>query len=323
MKKTLILFAVLIFVNVSLSKATINVSSFAINTKYLQNGVVYVNPATGQNILWGVELIRTTLQDLSYEDGTCTITLVMNTNLGYRDISVPKKLTESDWKSSGDNVSRGTTVINQTSLIPALNAYGRLYLKINRYNKDNKVWEDVYSGFSYPITTVVTVALPEGLKPFVLKNYVYPNFSSTKIYANNTTPVLVAGQAIYSPNNAYRLTLQTDGNLVLYRNSDGTPLWNSVTQSNAVKSKSLFFQTDGNLVLYKGTDMSSGSNWATSRNDTSGNTNLGSNAFFALQDDGNLVFYFTYSDSGYTSCYVLAATSTVNTVSPHPGRMAL
>ncbi|MGY0039749.1 hypothetical protein [Pedobacter sp. NJ-S-72] len=309
--------------NVSLSKATINVSSFAINAKYLQNGSVYVNPATGQNIHWGVELIRTTLQDLSYEDGTCTITLVMNTNLGYRDISVPKKLTESDWKSSGDNVSRGTTVINQTSLIPALNAYGRLYLKINRYNKDNKVWEDVYSGFSYPITTVVTVALPESMKKFVLINDVLPAMPSTKFYPSSTVPILTVGQNVYSPNRQYYLTLQTDGNLVLYR-ADGLAVWYSNTNNTSpVPAQSLFFQTDGNLVLYVGFGDNPNSTWSSKRYATNGET-LGDNAYYALEDNGNLVLYFTYPglSPGVTMAYVLAYSGSNGHVSPFPGRLA-
>jgi RHS repeat-associated protein len=45
-----------------------------------------------------------------------------------------------------------------------------------------------------------------------------------------------------------RLVYQTDGNLVVYRNSDNTALWSSQTGGHT--SAVLVFQTDGNLVIY-------------------------------------------------------------------------
>jgi len=56
---------------------------------------------------------------------------------------------------------------------------------------------------------------------------------------------LLPGQQLVSPNHEYRLTLQTDGNLVLYGPS-GVP-WS--TQSMGPR-RVLAMQADGNLVLY-------------------------------------------------------------------------
>jgi hypothetical protein len=88
------------------------------------------------------------------------------------------------------------------------------------------------------------------------------------------------------------LTLQTDGNLVLYEAS-GTPLWSSTT-SDSVTAQ-LVLQSDGNLVLYGDAQ---NSQWASN---TSGNPN----DYLVVQDDGNLVLY---SDSDT----VLWATNTTN-----------
>jgi len=74
------------------------------------------------------------------------------------------------------------------------------------------------------------------------------------------------------------LRLQSDGNVVLYRNFNQV-VWNTSTQST--KPNRLIMQTDGNLVLYNqaGTAI-----WNTG---TQGNTG----ARLVLQTDGNLVIY--------------------------------
>jgi CspA family cold shock protein len=52
---------------------------------------------------------------------------------------------------------------------------------------------------------------------------------------------------LVSPNQQYRLSYQSDGNLVVYDKSN-KPLWNS--QTNGKTPNKLVFQADGNLVLY-------------------------------------------------------------------------
>ena len=76
--------------------------------------------------------------------------------------------------------------------------------------------------------------------------------------------------------NEYRLTLQRDGNLVLYRN--GQPLW--ATGSEGQGATKFLMQQDGNVVLYQG-------NKPLFATDTDGN----SGAYLRLQSDGNLVVY--------------------------------
>ncbi|MFD2325518.1 hypothetical protein [Mucilaginibacter galii] len=129
--------------------------------------------------------------------------------------------------------------------------------------------------------------------------------SGTRIEMNDNLPVLSPGQSIYSPNQTYRLTLQTAGNIVLYRkNSDGseTAIWanNSVYRYNTVAS--VILQSEGNLVAYKGTTRNSTPDWSTQVYDLGGSTFRYSNnqylpndyayPFFYLQDNGQLIEFW-------------------------------
>lgn len=87
---------------------------------------------------------------------------------------------------------------------------------------------------------------------------------------------LFQGQAIVSDANNYKLVMQTDGNLVFYRNSD-----NAVRFATMAFGNYTVMQNDGNLVEY---GYSGGAIWHAN---TAGNAG----AFLAVQDDGNLVVY--------------------------------
>ncbi|MDL5156584.1 hypothetical protein [Actinomycetospora termitidis] len=81
-----------------------------------------------------------------------------------------------------------------------------------------------------------------------------------------------------SANGKVRLVLQSDGNLVLYRNDSGQALWASDTVGSGADR--VVMQGDGNAVLYSG----AAPHWATGTDGHPG-TRL------VLQDDGNLVVY--------------------------------
>ncbi|WP_035850503.1 hypothetical protein [Kitasatospora azatica] len=67
--------------------------------------------------------------------------------------------------------------------------------------------------------------------------------------STNITPgtVLHPGDTVYAAHT--RLAMQTDGNLVLYSLSTGTPLWS--TGTNYHYGAWATFQSDGNLVVYQ------------------------------------------------------------------------
>jgi hypothetical protein len=91
---------------------------------------------------------------------------------------------------------------------------------------------------------------------------------------------LSPGQSRTSSNGQFELSYQGDGNLVLYRLSDGYPLWATNTFTPGVVE----MQHDGNLVIY-----SSGGSaiWWTGTVGYPG-------ARLAVQSDSNLVIYDYY-----------------------------
>ncbi|MDH6112728.1 hypothetical protein P3T36_007619 [Kitasatospora sp. MAP12-15] len=81
-----------------------------------------------------------------------------------------------------------------------------------------------------------------------------------------------------------KLIMQADGNLVIYRKSDGVPIWS--TQTNNNRGDYAIMQTDGNLVVYKagGSSSTGGALWDSK-------TYYNPGAYLVMQDDGNLVIY--------------------------------
>jgi hypothetical protein len=87
-----------------------------------------------------------------------------------------------------------------------------------------------------------------------------------------------AGQTLTSPNGAFRLEMQSDGNLVIY--GPGGAVLRSWGQHGGRTTFNM--QTDGNLVLYNNGRPA----WAADTNGRGGNGRV------VMQDDGNLVLYF-------------------------------
>jgi murein DD-endopeptidase MepM/ murein hydrolase activator NlpD len=114
---------------------------------------------------------------------------------------------------------------------------------------------------------------------------------------NNTT--MSPGTTIKSTNQCFSLNAQSDGNLVLYRQSNGQALWDTKTYGKNVKQT--IFQNDGNLVIY---NTSNQAVWA-SNTDRRGGTRV------TVQDDGNFVMYNAQNQA-------LWATNTVTSCNPPP-----
>ncbi|HEX7838662.1 MAG TPA: CAP domain-containing protein [Kofleriaceae bacterium] len=90
---------------------------------------------------------------------------------------------------------------------------------------------------------------------------------------------LQPGQKLQSNNKRFTLTMQTDGNVVLY-DANGHPLWATNTWKG-ITPRDFAMQPDGNLVLYSTDGVA---RWAS-------NTVSNPGAFLNIQDDGNLVVY--------------------------------
>ena len=93
-----------------------------------------------------------------------------------------------------------------------------------------------------------------------------------------TNQTLTSGQQLTSVTGGYRLTMQSDGNLVIY-NKTNQPIWNTFTYGT--DANKLVMQPDGNLVLYNSANKPF---WHT--------FTYGTNASrLVMQSDGNLVLY--------------------------------
>ncbi len=106
----------------------------------------------------------------------------------------------------------------------------------------------------------------------------------------NHKSYLFEGESVVSPNGAYVLTMQSDGNLVLYKGSCvGNPSC-AVWHSHTYREQGQYYmamQEDGNLVIYKGrpparTELSI---WSSRTYGPAGHF------FLSVQDDGDLVIY--------------------------------
>ena len=99
--------------------------------------------------------------------------------------------------------------------------------------------------------------------------------SRTGLSARQVLP----GGAIRSGSGQFRLSYQTDGNLVLIDDRNRTVLW--TTNTAGTSAGQAILQADGNFVVQ---DAGGVVRWASG---TAGN----SNAYLSLQDDGNLVIH--------------------------------
>jgi hypothetical protein len=154
------------------------------------------------------------------------------------------------------------------------------------------------------------------------------NLNSTLILPSDSQPVLTVGNSIYSPNGNNRLTLQTDGNLVIYKkNAAGveTAVWFTNTQGKA--SASLYLQSAGNLVIYpaNATPTSHPANssiWGSNIYSTAG-LGTGTHVYYRLYDDGNLVGYWPNYLSYYGLVYIIIDASDTDTnSSTHMGTLS-
>lgn len=111
----------------------------------------------------------------------------------------------------------------------------------------------------------------------IIVNVVAPvSPSNTHNTSLQSATVLFPKDYLLSPDGQSLLTLQADGNLVLYRNFK--PIWDSKTNGKSPEYAAM--QADGNFVIY----FKNGSTWSTSTFGHSG-------SYLAMQSDGNVVIY--------------------------------
>ena len=97
----------------------------------------------------------------------------------------------------------------------------------------------------------------------------------------NKNDILTQCGSIKSPSGSHILSMQSDGNLVLYNSKTNNAIWASGTFNKGTPPYQFKYQSDGNLVLYDNTNKAL---WTS-------NTNGRASDVLQLQEDGNLVVY--------------------------------
>lgn len=105
----------------------------------------------------------------------------------------------------------------------------------------------------------------------------------SSIYASSNTlksnQCMAKFEKLESSNGCFRLELQGDGNLVLYRTKTGSAHWS--TRTNGMCVNKACMESDGNFVVL---DCKDKHRWASQTYGHSG-------AYMMLQDDGNLIIF--------------------------------
>ena len=73
--------------------------------------------------------------------------------------------------------------------------------------------------------------------------------SRTEAVPNTVNPGGTLADGQWTQGKLTKLIMQADGNLVIYRRSDGVPIWSTETYDNV--GDYAIMQTDGNFVVYK------------------------------------------------------------------------
>ena len=90
---------------------------------------------------------------------------------------------------------------------------------------------------------------------------------------------LAVGDSLISSNGCFRLIMQGDGNLVIYRQSNNKATWSTKTSGTCTNRACM--QGDGNFVTY---DCQNRATWASKTSKKEG-------SWVIMQGDGNLVVY--------------------------------
>jgi len=318
MKRYLYILLLIFVANNSYAVTALN--TFQIQSNYLNSGKLNVpNSSIGTAFKSNIGLSRSMLSNGTFEPVEWTISVVYSTSPSG---GVNEKELASV-KLTGSNFDRGfyEGVIDAT--LPANTTTGYILIKSVFYIFDSNgvktstTATTEYSKVNYGIivtgTGGGTTPPPPPPPPTELYPGEWASFPSWYVHTDfnflregdvfngpNTfirmsdNPILTVNQSIYSPDKMVRLTLQGDGNLVIYhKNADGTEtaLWSSNTPGKPAAA--VYFQRDANLVIYNSSQQSL---WGSNRyRFGSGFQNVGTSPnypFYCLQNDGNLVCYW-------------------------------
>ena len=113
------------------------------------------------------------------------------------------------------------------------------------------------------------------IKLFIISLFIISVSSKNRLYPNEC---LNMKDSLVSENGCFKLIMQEDGNLVIYRKSDGIPIWNTATYLSC--SYIVCYRADGNLVV---SNCEREATWVAGA--------FAGGHYVELQNDGNLVNY--------------------------------
>ena len=182
---------------------------------------------------------------------------------------------ESHCASGPKTVIEGQTFDRPSSCVnagPGINIWGFFDLKdASCLNMGNSALDDVKNASS---VNMGHVALNDIFTDWFRDNGVMPQGNELGI-----------GAALESANKRFRLNMQSDGNLVLYKEPEHRPIWHTNTINTGGYRANL--QSDGNFVVYTERSVPI---WNSRTQGTNKN-------YLMLQNDGNLVIY-AYDENG-------------------------
>ena len=179
---------------------------------------------------------------------------------------------ESHCANGPKTVIEGQTFDRPSSCVnagPGINIWGFFDLKdASCLNMGNSALDDVKNAGSVSKANFALNGIKEADNSWLISNGIMPQGNQLGI-----------GAALESANKRFRLDMQSDGNLVLYKEPEHRPLWHTNTINTGGFRANL--QRDGNFVVY--TDKSVPI-WNSRTQDRGLN-------YLQLQNDGNLVIY--------------------------------
>lgn len=125
-----------------------------------------------------------------------------------------------------------------------------------------------------------TVSIDKFIK--MLKKFFIFQFLISAIWARDSlgpNECLAQGESLTSANGCFKLIMQGDGNLVIYRQSNNRATWSSKTSRTCTNRACM--QGDGNFVTY---DCQNKATWSSKTSKKEG-------SWVILQNDGNMVVY--------------------------------
>ncbi|WP_256009089.1 hypothetical protein [Desertivirga xinjiangensis] len=322
MKKTL--FTVIVFfITIQSIYSQVFITQVEIHPNFVENGNIVVSntESTYFEINFTISRAVAPSPNTGWASGLVKYTVVYVKNNIVTDLTSEISVSTNDY--GGQRELRKV----QPVTIGSGKVGGYVTIKVKYVDDGLGIWTNYYNLSSNFYTALPVSGASLMPAAWIQNAELYGTYQPTDFISPSDLPLLTSNgsdASIYSPNQQFRLTLQPDGNLVIYDNAFN-PLWNSGTQASGTGwIYKLFYQLDGNITLkrYHTNGNLNGEIWASASQAPSGSLRSGNayRSYMKLQDDGNLVLYFNGLD-GRQWYYGFSSSTYGGRVSHHQGNL--